>query len=163
MQAAGEESTVDISPQSSLFISSFWGQNVSLEKIYETSVIMTIHQQRTVAKPSPHKALATKVQIPWQSFKGFFWQTSVQPSWNMLSLSSSSDTLCSFLIDDSRRFTETTPSFWLLLQAFVRQAHLKNQVFHIQTCLASGLCQRANGRAEGRKRNGRKLCGGGRW
>ena len=108
MQTAGEESTVGISPQSSLFISSFWGRNISLERIYETSIIITIHQQRTVAKPSPHQALATKVQIPWQSLKVFFLfflfffgrpqysQVRICCLWVHLQI-----LLCNFLIDDT--------------------------------------------------------------
>lgn len=61
----------------------------------ETSVVMTIHQQRTVANPT--------VQIPWQDFKGLLWQTSAQPSKSVVSLGSSSDTSFSFLVCDTVR------------------------------------------------------------
>lgn len=75
---AGEGSTANIlTVIITLYIRGFPGV------VYEISIIMTIHQQRTVTKLSQQKTLATEVQIPWQSFKVFRWQTSALLSKNV--------------------------------------------------------------------------------
>lgn len=82
--------------------------------IYETPIIMTIYQQRTVAKLNRKKALATEVQIPWQSFKVLLWQTSAQLSKNVSGFISRYFIQLSYLWHRTR-FTKSMPSFWFQL------------------------------------------------